>query len=80
MRKTLAILALALGVFVPGSAAAQPATEARPVNENACERTDPLWADVPASARPGVPHDQGHLHGGEEIGCHHATGTEDPRN
>lgn len=76
MRKRLAIMALALGLFVPGSAAAQPATEARPVNENACEQTDPLLADAPAPARPGIPHDQGHLHGG---GCHHATGTEDPR-
>ena len=76
MKKVLAITALALGVFVPGSAAAEPATEARPVNESACEQTDPLWADAPASARPGLPHDQDHLHG---VGCHHATGTEDPR-
>ena len=76
MRRIFSIMALALVVFVPGSAAAQPATEARPVNENACEQTDPLWADAPGSARPGLPHDQGHLHAG---GCHHATGTEDPR-
>lgn len=79
MRKILAIMALAFGVFVPGSAAADPATEARPVNENACEQTDPLWVGAPGSARPGLPHDQGHLHGDEEFGCHHATGTEDPR-
>ena len=76
MRRILATIVLALGVFVPGSAVAQPATEARPVNENACEQTDPLWADAPGPARPGLPHDQGHLHG---VDCHHATGTEDPR-
>ena len=79
MKKILAIMALALGVFVPGSAAAQPATEARPVNENACQQTDPLWTSAPPPARPGIPHDQGHAHGDEDLGCHHATGTEDPR-
>jgi len=78
MKKVLAVMAFVLGVLVPGSATAQPATEARPVNENACERTDPLWASAPPSARPGLPHDQGHVHDGEQLGCHHATGTEDP--
>ncbi len=76
MRKLLAIMALALGVFSGGSAAAQPAVEVRPVNENACEQTDPRWGDAPESARAGLPHDQGHGHG--EFGCHHATGTPDP--
>ncbi len=77
MKKGLAIMAFVLGAFFPGSAIAQPETEARPVNENACQQTEALWADVPGSARPGLPHDQGHLHEGEG-GCHHATGTEDP--
>lgn len=78
MKRILAIMALVSGVFLPGTATAQPQTEARSVNENACERTDPLWAEAPGSARPGLPHDQGHMHEGEELGCHHATGTEDP--
>ena len=77
MKKILAIMALALGVLFPGSAIAQPATEVRPVNENACEQTDPMWVGAPGSARPGLPHDQDHGHG--ELGCHHATGTPDPR-
>ena len=77
MKKILAVMALALGVFLfGGSAAAQPEVEVRPVNENACEQTDPLWAGLPSSARPGLPHNQGHGHG--QLGCHHATGTEDP--
>lgn len=76
MKKILATMALVLGVFLPGGAAAQPEVEVRPVNENACEQTDPMWAGTPGSARPGLPHDQGHGHG--EFGCHHATGTEDP--
>ena len=75
MKRIFAMMALVLVVFFPGSAAAQPETQARPVNENACEQTDALWADAPGAARPGLPHDQGHLHG---AGCHHATGTEDP--
>jgi hypothetical protein len=82
MKRILGISALALGVFFAGSAAAEPqgppGFEARPVNENACEHTDPLWTDAPGSARAGLPHDQGHVHEGEELGCHHATGTEDP--
>ncbi len=78
MKKILAIMALALGVLFAGSAAAQPSVEVRPVNENACEQTDPMWAGAPGPARPGLPHDQGHGHGDEEFGCHHATGTEDP--
>ena len=76
MKKILAIMALVLGMFFPGSAAAQPEVEVRPVDERACEQTDPRWTDAPAPARPGLPHDQGHGHG--EFGCHHATGTEDP--
>ena len=80
MKKILAIMALILGVFLPGSAAAQPAADARPVNESACEQTDPLWGDVPGPARASVPHDQGHVHHvtEEELDCHHAIGTEDP--
>lgn len=80
MKKIPAILALVLGVFLAGSAAAQPAVEPRPVDENACEQTEPLWATAPGPAQPGVPHDQGHTHqvSGEELGCHHATGTADP--
>ena len=76
MKKILAIMALTLSVFFGGSAAAEPEVVVRPVDENACEQTDPLWTDAPTAARPGLPHDQGHLHG---AGCHHATGTEDPR-
>ena len=79
MKKVVAIMALAVGVFFPGSATAQPEVEVRPVNESACAQTDPMWADAQGSARPGLPHDQGHGHEGEEFGCHHATGTEDPR-
>jgi hypothetical protein len=75
MKKILAIMALVLGVSFPGSATAQPEAEARPVNENACEQTEPVFDDAPESAQPGLPHDEGHLHSG---GCHHATGTEDP--
>jgi hypothetical protein len=81
MKKILAIMALVLGAFFSaGSAAAQPAADARPVNDNACERTDPMWADAPGPARPGLPHDQGHVHHetGEDLDCHHAIGTEDP--
>lgn len=80
MKKTLASVALALGMLsFAGTAAAQPEAEARPVNENACEQTEPMWADAPGPARPGIPHDQGHLHQGTgELDCHHATGTEDP--
>lgn len=33
MKKILAIMALALGAFFPGSAAAQPEVEVRPVDE-----------------------------------------------
>ena len=76
MKKTLAIMALVLGVSFPGSAAAQPEVEVRPVDESACEQTDPTWGDAPGSAQAGLPHDQGHGHG--EFGCHHATGTPDP--
>ena len=76
MKRFLAIMALVLGVFFPGSAVAQPEVKVRPVDEHACEQTDPIWARAPGSARPGLPHDQGHGHG--EFGCHHATGTEDP--
>ena len=78
MKKILAIMALAQGLVFAGEAAAQPEVRARPVNENACQRTDPVWAGAPGSARPGLPHDQGHVHEGEELGCHHAVGTEDP--
>ena len=80
MKRFLAILALALGMFLPGSAVAQPAADAGPVNEHACEQTDPRWADAPAPARLGIPHVQGHVHQvtGEELDCHHAIGTEDP--
>ena len=76
MKKIVAIMALALGLFFGGSAAAQPEVEVRSVDDNACEQTDPMWADAPGPARPGLPHDQGHGHG--QFGCHHATGTEDP--
>ena len=80
MKKTVAVMIVALGVFFGGSAAAEPAVEPRPVDERACEQTDPLWADAPGPARLGLPHDQGHEHQetGEELDCHHATGTEDP--
>ena len=50
MRRILAITALALGVFVPGTAA-EPETEARLVNDDACEQTDPLLVETPGSAR-----------------------------
>jgi hypothetical protein len=75
MKRILATVALTLapGVLFAGNAAGQPEATARPVNENACERTDPLWGEAPRDARPGLPHDQGHGHG-----CHHATGTDDP--
>ncbi len=76
MRKLLVIIVVAFGVFLGGDATAQPSVEVRPVDENACEQTDPMWAEAPAPARPGLPHDQGHGHG--EFGCHHATGSEDP--
>ncbi|MFN2557775.1 MAG: hypothetical protein ABR592_13090, partial [Nitriliruptorales bacterium] len=75
MKKILAIMALALSLFFGGSAAADPEVEVRPVDENACEQTDPMWADAPGPARPGLPHDQ--AHGDPNFGCHHATGTED---
>ncbi len=78
MKRVLAIVALAGSVLLPGSASAEPEVQAHSVNENACQQTDPLWAGAPGSARPGLPHDQGHDHEGEELGCHHATGTEDP--
>ncbi|HWC11206.1 MAG TPA: hypothetical protein VG455_08285 [Acidimicrobiales bacterium] len=81
MKKVLAIMALVSSLFFfVGSAAAQPAADAGPVNENACEQTDPRWADAPAPARLGIPHVQGHVHQGtgEVLGCHHAIGTEDP--
>ncbi len=74
MKKIVAIMALALGGFVPGNAAAQPSMESRSVNQNACERTDQVWTSAPGSARAGIPHDQGH---GD--GCHHAIGTQDPQ-
>ena len=76
MKKIVAMMVMALGLFFGGSAAAEPDIEVRPVDENACEQTDPMWGDAPGSAQAGLPHDQGHGHG--EFGCHHATGTEDP--
>jgi hypothetical protein len=81
MKKILAIMALVGGVsFSAGSAAAQPAVDARPVNEKACEQTDPLWAGAPRPAQPGLPHEQDHVHHltGKALDCHHAIGTEDP--
>ncbi len=80
MKKMLAIVVVALGVSFGGSAAADPEVVVRPVDERACAQTDPKWSDVPGPARPGIPHDRGHKHEGtgEEFGCHHATGTEDP--
>ncbi len=80
MKKIVAIMVVALGVFFGGSAAAQPEVEPRPVDENACEQTDPLWTDAPRPAQLGIPHIQGHVHQGtgEVLGCHHAIGTEDP--
>ncbi len=83
MNRLLAITALVLGVFFAGTATAQteppqPEPEARTVDEHACEQTDPMWTEAPPPARPGLPHDQGHQHEDEALGCHHATGTEDP--
>ncbi len=80
IKKILAIMALVLGVFLGGSAAAQPTVEPRPVDERACAQTEGRWQDVPGPAQPGLPHDQDHEHHetGEELECHHAIGTEDP--
>jgi hypothetical protein len=91
MKKVLAIVALALSVFFGGSAAAQPEpphqpeAEGRTVNQNACDQTNPggegVYEEAPPPAQLGIPHDEGHTHHetGEELGCHHATGTFDPR-